>query len=172
MAKKVYLLKQNNSLNTNIYVNCLLYKHNDKGELPWQEIDLILNKLKTNISDRAQEIYYSLQAKVVAKRDQDSSTAFAIIEKAIIDYNNSIYPLLSLADLALQFRNLSKLEKALELLTSRSAFNNQHSRSYHRYKAQYLVDAKKAHFKPNHNYSFGLLCSNVHKIANQLLDKK
>ena len=62
-----------------------------------------------------------------------------VIEESIIEYPNVTYPVLTLADLAIQYKNLSKLKYAISILDRSESKNTQTYRTYIRYKAIYLA---------------------------------
>lgn len=136
LAKELYKKKPNNPLNVNNYLSCLFHK--DKQDVDRAVIEEAISKLQNNSSDRAQEMYSSARAKVLAKFDNKINEAYEILEDSIKTYPNVTYPMLSLADLAIQNRNLDKLKTVIEKLDKIESKNTQTYRTYIRSKAIYL----------------------------------
>lgn len=137
LAKEVYNRIPNNPLNANNYLSCLF--HRNKNEVSRELVEEILEKLKSNPSERSQEMYCSAQAKIYAKYDNNIELAYKVIEESIIEYPNVTYPVLTLADLAIQYKNLAKLKYAISILDRSESKNTQTYRTYIRYKAIYLA---------------------------------
>ena len=137
LAKNVYERQKNNPINANNYLNCLFYK--DKNNVDQQLVEEILDKLKSNPSQRSQEIYCSAKAKALAKFDNQVDEAFALIEQGIHKFPEIKYPVLTLCDLSIQYRKLDKLEYAIGLLEHSDSPKSQTYSSFIRYKATYLA---------------------------------
>jgi hypothetical protein len=137
LAKSVYNRQKNNPINANNYLNCLFYK--DKASIDQGIIEEILDKLKLNPAQRSQEIYCSAKAKALAKFDNNVDEAFELIEKGILDFPDIKYPVLTLCDLAIQYRKLDKLVYAIERLEKTDSPKSQTYGSFIRYKAIYLT---------------------------------
>lgn len=136
LAKEVYERTPNNAININNYLTCLFHK--DKTEVDISLINEILGKLKAIPSVRAKEMYYSARAKYLAKYDNDIDGAFAEIEESINRYPDTKYPLLTLANLSIQYKKIDKLKFAISELEKSESRNSQTYRTYIRYKAIYL----------------------------------
>lgn len=133
LAKDVYSRNPNNPINANNYLSCLFHK--EKHEVDKKIIEEVINKLESNPSERSQEMYCSAKAKVLANFDGDIISAYKIIEESISKYPNVTYPVLTLADLAIQHKNIDKLNYAITLLDKSESKNTQTYRTYIRYKA-------------------------------------
>lgn len=137
LAKEVYERSPNNPLNANNYLSCLFYK--DRSEVDRDLLEELAGRLQLNPSDRSQEMYYSARAKILANFDNDISAAFDVIEDTIRRYPDVGYPVLTLADLAIQHKNFEKLESAIRILDGTEVRTKQTYRTYVRYKAIYLA---------------------------------
>lgn len=137
LAKEVYERIPNNPLNANNYLSCLFYK--DRHDVDRDLLEEIAQRLQSNSSNRAQEMYSSARAKILANFDGDLHGAFQLIEETIARYPDVNYPVLTLADLAIQHKQISKLEHAISLLDSTETKSKQTYRTYIRYKATYLA---------------------------------
>jgi len=137
LAKEVYERVPNNPLNANNYLSCLFYK--DRHEVDRTLLEEVAHKLHTNPSDRSQEMYFSARAKILANYDGDIEGAFNLIEETIEKYPDVGYPVLTLADLAIQHKNLDKLSQAVGILDSTESRSKQTYRTYIRYKATFLA---------------------------------
>lgn len=137
LAKEVYNRMPNNPLNANNYLSCIFHKeknHDDRGL-----IEEIVSRLESDSSDRAQEMYFSARAKVLAYFDNNIDDAYDMLETTINRFTDVTYPILTLADLSIQYRNLDKLRFAIDLLDKRESKNSQTYRSYIRYKSIYMA---------------------------------
>jgi tetratricopeptide (TPR) repeat protein len=137
LAKEVYERIPNNPLNANNYLSCLFYK--DRHEVDRQLLEELALRLKSNPSNRSQEMYSSARAKILANFDGDLAGAFSLIEESINRYPDVNYPILTLADLAIQHKQLARLERAVKLLDNTATKSMQTYRTYIRYKATYLA---------------------------------
>jgi tetratricopeptide (TPR) repeat protein len=143
LAKEVYERSPNNPLNANNYLSCLFYK--DRADVDRHLLEELATRLQSNPSDRSQEMYYSARAKILANFDNDLAAAFDLIEETIRRYPDVGYPVLTLADLAIQHKNFEKLETAIRILDATEVRSKQTYRTYVRYKAIYLaMNGKKA----------------------------
>ncbi|WP_318520034.1 TIR domain-containing protein [Photobacterium leiognathi] len=140
-AKDVYDRQKNNPINANNYLNCLFYK--DKNNVDINIINEILERLKSNPAQRAQEIYCSAKAKALAKFDNKVDDAFNLIENGILQFPDIKYPVLTLCDLSIQYRKLDKLKYAIERLEQSDSPKSQTYGSFIRYKAIYLTLTNK-----------------------------
>lgn len=141
LAKENYDRYSNNPINANNYFACLLHKllHKERTPDNRRELQEIIDKLKSNPSDRAQEMSSSAEAKLVGLYDRNKDLAFDIIEDTINQHKSVTYPILTKADLAIKFKDASKLEEAINLLDDLCIRKNaQTYRTYIRYKAIYI----------------------------------
>ncbi|WP_163390204.1 TIR domain-containing protein [Enterovibrio norvegicus] len=136
-ARDVYERQKNNPINANMYLNCLFYK--DKDLVDRNVVNEILDKLGSNKSQRAQEIFCSAKAKALAKFEGKVDEAFDVIEQGIQDFPEIKYPVLTLCDLAIQNRKIDKLKYAIEILERTDSQKSQTFGSFIRYKAIYLT---------------------------------
>lgn len=136
LAERVYNKYQNNVVHINNYLSCLL--HRKKQVLDFSKIESIINVLDSIGSDRAKEMSSSAKAQVLAKKGKFSD-AYEILKETILEFPDITYPKLTLADLAIQERNISQLSEALELLEKTSTKYDQNHRSYIKYKAILLT---------------------------------
>ncbi|WP_270692614.1 MULTISPECIES: toll/interleukin-1 receptor domain-containing protein [unclassified Aeromonas] len=137
LAKDVYEKQKNNPIHANNYFNCLIYK--DIANIDVSVVEEILEKLKSNPAQRSQEIYCSAKAKALAKIDSKIDEAFSVIEQGILDFPDIKYPVLTLCDLSIQYKNLEKLKYAIERLEQTDSPKSQTYGSFIRYKAIYLT---------------------------------
>lgn len=140
LAKEVYNRDSNNPLNANNYLSCIF--HRDKNQADRGLIEDIVGKLQSDPSDRAQEMYSSARAKVLAHFDYEVDQAYELLEETNRRFPNVTYPILTLADLAIQFKNTAKLGYAIDLLDQQESKNSQTYRSYIRYKSIYIALTK------------------------------
>lgn len=137
LAKEVYYNSTSNPLNANNFLSCIF--HQDKTPENRILVQEITDKLKTDPSDRAQEIHSSAKAKILALFDNDYISAFALLEETINTYPDVTYPILTMADLAIKSKDLDKLRLAIKLLDNNESKNSQTYRTYIRNKAIYLA---------------------------------
>ena len=137
MAKDVYEKLPSNPLNANNYLSCIFHK--DKNSVDRELINKIISKLEADPSDRAQEMYRSAKAKVLAHFDDDIDGAFSTLEETISLFPDVVYPILTMADLAIQNKNIEKLNFAIELLDKKVTKNSQTYRTYVRYKSIFIA---------------------------------
>lgn len=137
LAKEVYNREPNNPLNANNYLSCIF--HRDKNQPDRSMIEEIIGRLESDPSDRAQEMYRSARAKVLAHFDRNVDESYELLEETIQRFPDVTYPILTLADLAIQFKNRNKLGYAISLLDKRESKNSQTYRSYIRYKSIYIA---------------------------------
>lgn len=137
LAKELYSRVPNNPLNANNYLSCIFHK--DKNQADRSLIEEIIGRLESDPSDRAQEMYSSARAKVLAHFDRDINRAYDILEETINKFPDVTYPILTLADLAIQFKNTTKLGESIKLLDKQESKNSQTYRSYIRYKSIYIA---------------------------------
>ncbi|MDM8569091.1 hypothetical protein QUF50_06230 [Thiotrichales bacterium HSG1] len=135
LAKEVYNKNPNAPISANNYLSCLFHKDEVDREL----VEKIINKLKSNPSERVQEMYCSAKARFFAQYDNNIDGAYDIIEKTIAKYPDVSYPILTLADLSTQYKNIRKLKFAIDELDKIESKNSQTYRTYIRYKAIYLA---------------------------------
>ncbi len=137
LAKEIYNHAPNNPMNANNYLSCIL--HRDKNYSDRALIEEIVGRLESDPSDRAQEMYSSARAKILAHFDRNIEGAYKLLEETITRFPDVTYPILTLADLAIQFKNIDKLEQAIRLLDDGESKNSQTYRSYIRYKSIYMA---------------------------------
>jgi tetratricopeptide (TPR) repeat protein len=137
LARDLYNRIPNNPINANNYLSCLFHK--DKNTVDINIVNDILEKLKANLSDRSQEMYCSAKAKTLAKFENKVDEAFQIIDEGIKKYPKVKYPVLTLCDLAFQYRRIDKFEEAIRILDATESKNSQTYLSYIRNKAIYLT---------------------------------
>ncbi|MBB1421261.1 TIR domain-containing protein [Pseudoalteromonas sp. SG43-7] len=137
LAKEVYNRTPNNPLNANNYLSCIF--HRDKANSDRDLIEEIVGKLESDPSERSQEMWRSARAKILANFDNNINEAYSLLEETIELFPDVVYPILTLADLAIQFKNIDKLKSAIELLDKKMTKNSQTYRSYIRYKSIYTA---------------------------------
>ncbi|MFQ1710998.1 TIR domain-containing protein [Aeromonas veronii] len=137
LAKEIYNHAPNNPLNANNYLSCIL--HRDKNQADRALIEEIVGRLESNPTDKAQEMYSSARAKILAHFDKDTDGAYSLLEETIIKYPDVTYPILTLADIAIHFKNTEKLGYAINLLDIKESKNSQTYRTYIRYKSIYIA---------------------------------
>lgn len=137
LAKEIYNRAPNNPLNANNYLSCIF--HRDKNQADRSLIEEIVGRLESDPSDRAQEMYSSARAKILAHFDRNTEAAYELLEETIQRFPDVTYPILTLADLAIQFRSLERLKHAISLLDDQESKNSQTYRSYIRYKSIYMA---------------------------------
>ena len=87
LAKGVYNRIPNNPLNANNYLSCLF--HRNKNEVSRELVEEILEKLKSNPSERSQEMYCSAQVKIYAKYDNNIELAYKVAYSHDFDHRFS-----------------------------------------------------------------------------------
>ncbi|MDP2506349.1 toll/interleukin-1 receptor domain-containing protein [Oceanobacter sp. 3_MG-2023] len=137
LAKQVYNRMPNNPLNANNYLSCIFHKEKSSEDRPL--IEEIVSRLQSDPSDRAQEMYSSARAKILAYFDNEVDEAYKILEGTIEEFPDVTYPILTLADLAIQYKNIEKLKYAISLLDKRESKNTQTYRTYIRYKSIFMA---------------------------------
>ncbi|EIZ6126134.1 hypothetical protein MQG73_004351, partial [Salmonella enterica subsp. enterica serovar Montevideo] len=137
LAKEVYERQKNNPINANNYLNCLFYK--DDSHIEPGLVEDILERLKSNQAQRAQEIYCSAKAKALARFDNKVDESFTLIENGIMDFPDIKYPVLTLCDLAIQYKRIDKLEYAIGILEKTDSPKSQTYGSFIRFKAIWLT---------------------------------
>ncbi|MEQ5592920.1 toll/interleukin-1 receptor domain-containing protein [Escherichia coli] len=137
LAKEVYERQKNNPINANNYLNCLFYK--DDSHIEPGLVEDILERLKSNQAQRAQEIYCSAKAKALARFDNKVDESFTLIENGIMDFPDIKYPVLTLCDLAIQYKRIDKLEYAIGILENTDSPKSQTYGSFIRFKAIWLT---------------------------------
>lgn len=137
LAKQIYNRAPNNPINANNYLSCIFQK--DKNQADRSLIEEIVGRLESDPSDRAQEMYSSARAKILAHFDHDIEGAYELLEETIARFPDVTYPILTLADLAIQFKSTDRLKRAIDLLDTQESKNSQTYRSYIRYKATYIA---------------------------------
>ncbi len=163
LAKQIYNRAPNNPLNANNYLSCIFQK--DKNQADRSLIEEIIGRLESDPSERAQEMYSSARAKILAHFDSDVEGAYELLEETINRFPDVTYPILTLADLAIQFKSTERLEQAIVRLDARESKNSQTYRSYIRYKATYIAmlgDSDKA---------ISLARTELHGVRKEALDK-
>jgi len=163
LAKEVYSRSPNNPLNANNYLSCIF--HRDKNTADRALIEEIVGRLASDPSDRAQEMYSSARAKILAHFDHKISDAYTILEETIDRFPDVTYPVLTLADLAIQFKNLEKLGCAINLLDEQVSKNSQTYRSYIRYKSIYIA------LSGDSNEAISLAKSELRGVRQEALDE-
>lgn len=136
LAKEIYQWNTNNPIIINNYLSCLLHK--DRNKTDRELINKLLEKLQSIPTEQSQEMYLSAKAKTIAKLDGNISGAYQIIDETVARYPNIVYPILTLADISFQDRNVLKLNDAIEKLERMDLKNSQTYRSYIKYKALFM----------------------------------
>ena len=136
LAERIYNKYPNNVVHINNYLSCLL--HRKKQDIEFSKIEKIIEELDSIDSDRAKEMSSSAKAQILAKKGKYSD-AYEILKETILKFPDITYPKLTLADLAIQERNIVQLSEAIELLEKNSTKYDQNHRSYIRYKAILLT---------------------------------
>jgi tetratricopeptide (TPR) repeat protein len=137
LAKEIYSHAPNNPINANNFLSCIF--HRDKNYADRALIEEIINRLKSDPSDRAQEMHYSARAKILSHFDHDVEGAYELLDETIRKFPDVIYPVLTLADLSIQFKNIDRLKNAIHILDRQELSNSQTYRTYIRYKSIYLA---------------------------------
>ncbi|KKW76757.1 hypothetical protein AAV97_15325 [Acinetobacter sp. Ag2] len=136
LAERIYNKYSNNVVHINNFLSCLLHKK--KQDIDFLKIDKIIGELDAIDSDRAKEMSASAKAQVLAKKGKFAD-AYEILKQTILEFPDITYPKLTLADLAIQERNIIQLSEAIDLLEKNSTKYDQNHRSYIRYKAILLT---------------------------------
>ncbi|WPC35616.1 hypothetical protein O4M77_04090 [Acinetobacter sp. YWS30-1] len=138
LAKNLYETYPNNPINAINYLKCLL--HGNKSEINIPLIQEVIDNLESINTDKAIEMSFSAKAQLLAKKGQFQE-AYRILGNAIHKFPNVSYPKLSLADIAVQDRNVHQLQIAVNMLEKHYEKHelNQSNRSYVKYKAILLA---------------------------------
>jgi tetratricopeptide (TPR) repeat protein len=137
LAQEQYRNRPGNLINANNYFACLIFR--TPTEEYRTQLESIISRLKNDPSDRAQEILSSAEARLLAYYDNDEYAALSRVEEAINLFPTIDYPLLTKAEIALHFRNKSKLKEAIDKLESSIAKNAQSYRTFIRFKSMQLA---------------------------------
>jgi len=137
LAREQYNNRPSNLINANNYFACLIFR--DPSTENKAQLVSIIDRLKKDPSDRAQEILSSAEARLLAYYDSDEHRSLNRIEEAIQLFPNIDYPKLTKAEIAIHFRNKQKLREAISLLESSVGKNAQSYRTFIRFKAMQLA---------------------------------
>lgn len=144
LAKINYINKNRglNVINANDYFMCTLMLDVDRSKKAI--LQDIMERLSLNSSVRAQEIVYSMRARLLFFYDRRIDESFDIIDEAIATFPDNLYPLLTKADLAMYNKDSSKLKETLVILENKIQENNHQYRTYIKFKTYLLaMEGKK-----------------------------
>jgi len=137
LASENYRHRPSNAINANNYFACLISRpRNQDNEAILQAI---IQRLSLDSSEKAQEMVDSMKAKFAAVYQNDRVAAFGYVEDAIARNSDVVYPLLTKADVALQFRDAAKLAEAIDALEKVTSQKAQSYRSLIKFKACLLA---------------------------------
>jgi lipopolysaccharide biosynthesis regulator YciM len=144
-AKKNYEDNRGNQFHIQAYFNCLINSEHptDHGTI----LRHLVEDLKTTASDQSNEMADIGEALVAAKVDENERRALDLIWDAVHRYPDTHYPLLSLCDIAVRFRNIRELHKGITGLEKLNKLKNISSRTLNRIRATEMAltgDAKGA----------------------------
>jgi hypothetical protein len=144
-AKKNYEDNRGNQFHIQAYFNCLINSEHptDHGTI----LRHLVEDLKTIASDQSNEMADIGEALVAAKVDENERRALDLIWDAVHRYPDTHYPLLSLCDIAVRFRNIRELHKGITGLEKLNKLKNISSRTLNRIRATEMAltgDAKGA----------------------------
>jgi hypothetical protein len=137
LARLNYLDRPGNLINANNYFACLIRK--EKTSENREQLDKIIGRLEIDPSDRAQEMLGSARARLIAYYENDEARSIALIQETISQFAGENYPILTMAELAIHFRNKEKLKESIEKLEHVTGRNAQSFRTFVRFKAIYLA---------------------------------
>lgn len=100
------------------YFNCLLYQQEEPDRVA--ELTRVLKTLRLMPGERASEIHDNLAARYEYEFG-DQAEAFRMIDQAIHDHSDIVYPLLTKLDLAVFEENPGLIEEALVALKTRGS---------------------------------------------------
>jgi tetratricopeptide (TPR) repeat protein len=141
LARGNYKNRSSNPINANSYFSCLIIKKRTAENRI--ELESIQRRLATDPSDRSQEMADSMMARIIAYYDEDEEKAMDLIDSAILRHQETVYPLLTKADLAVHFQNGDKLREAVSKLEIATGPNAQSFRTFIKFKAFLLaIDGK------------------------------
>jgi tetratricopeptide (TPR) repeat protein len=133
LAKENYKNRPGNPINASNYFACLIMKN--KSQENREELQRIIDRLSIDPSERAQEMFQSANAKLIAYYDNDEHKSMELIEEAINKFPDVNYTFLTKAELASYFKNKKKMQEAVEVLAKLTKPNAQTYRSFIRFKA-------------------------------------
>lgn len=136
LAKENYKKAPSNPINLINYAQCLF---NSKDQKNKDELKSVLSLLKSNPSQRTQEMAKSTEAKMLFFFDNKQDEAFELIEEAILEFDDKIYPLLTKADIALHCKDTIKLGEAVHAIEKTIQKTAQTYRTFVKYKVFYLA---------------------------------
>lgn len=137
LAEESYRRRTGNPINANNYFTCLIMKsRTDENRV---ELQRIIDGLKLDPSDQAQEMASSGQARLYAYYDNDEVRSLSLIEETIARFPSINYPLLTKADLAYHFGNKEALQAAVIELEKSAKRNAQTYRTVVKFKAIHLA---------------------------------
>lgn len=142
-AEENYRKRPGNPINANNYFACLIMKN--KSSENREALVEVINQLTIDPSERAQEMLYSMKARLVAYYDDDEMESFKIIEEAIKKFPEISYPTLTKADLATHFNNKDKLREAVDILAKSTGRTAHTYRTFIQYKAILLAMQDNVH---------------------------
>lgn len=137
LASENYHHRPSNAINANNYFACLISRPRSADNESM--LQAVIQRLSLDSSEKAQEMVDSMKAKFAAVYDNDSAAAFAYVEDAIARNSDVVYPLLTKADVALQFRDAGKLNEAIVALEKVTSQKAQSYRSLIKFKAYLLA---------------------------------
>ncbi len=130
-AQKIYLINPQNPIHANSYFTCLIQK--EKNSQNKEELNKIIQGLSIDVSTKAVEIIASMRARMAAYYENNYEESFKIINNAIDDFPEIIYPLLTKADISIYFKDINKFEEAINSIENLK--NGKSNRTYTKYKA-------------------------------------
>ncbi len=137
LARDNYHNRPGNPINANNYLTCLMAR--DWTPESKKEIEVVISRLEIDTSERAREMVASAKARILAYFENDRSAAMTSIEKTIAEFPEVNYPLLTKADLAVHFTDVSKLREAVGELERATGKHAQTYRSVVKFKALLLA---------------------------------
>lgn len=137
LASENYRQRPSNAINANNYFACLISRPRSTDNEAI--LQAIIQRLSLDSSEKSQEMVDSMRAKFAAIYQNDSVAAFNFVEDAIARNSDVVYPLLTKADVALQFRDAVKLAEAIAALEGVTSQKAQSYRALVKFKAYLLA---------------------------------
>ncbi|MFK4232823.1 TIR domain-containing protein [Pseudomonas guariconensis] len=137
LAREQYNNRPSNLINANNYFACLIFREPSSENRV--QLEAIIDRLRKDPSDRAQEILSSAEARLLAYYENNEHRSLDRIEEAIHLFPTIDYPKLTKAEIAIHFRNKQKLKEAIDRLESSVGRNAQSYRTFIRFKAMQLA---------------------------------
>ncbi len=128
LSKETYHIDKNNPYNLQSYFRCLLKL---EGKSAKDKLLELLNNLRTNLSEKSDEMYRTLKAQFHYIIEEDNEKALIVIDEAITLYPQKIYPYLTKLEILNHKSSISEIESTLEIIEHRFDKNSDIRKKLH-----------------------------------------